>query len=87
MRGLSEIIPIQDVYVSGLGAIEHVGGGNLRFVLYVNQENDDGQVEKVVVAKFIGPMSSLPEAVMKSVASLGEKLVGLMPMTAGDLLH
>lgn len=87
MRGLSEIVPIQDVFCSGLGAIERIGGDCLRFYLYVSQSSDDGGAqEKILVAKFILPASAVPDAVLQTIAVIGDGASKIIPMVA-DLVH
>ena len=75
MRGLTEIVPLQDIVCSGLGAIEHLDGNLLRFWLYVQQTADDGNKEKIVVVKLVMAASTLPDAIMKSIAALNGALV------------
>jgi len=87
MRGLVELASVQDIYVSGLGAIENVGGSNLRFIMYVNEESDDGTIQKVVVARLIAPISALPDTVMSLVAAMNGKLVELIVPALGNSLN
>ncbi len=65
MRGLSEPFPIQDVFVSGIGAVEKLNGGCVRIYLYVLQAPIDGEgpQDKQIVAKLVVPASALAEAV------------------------
>lgn len=86
MRGINENVPIIDTYCSGLGAIEHLPGGDLRFYLYVSQCTDNGERERVLVAKIIAPASAVPDAVLKMIAAMGEKAVSMIPMVA-EMLH
>jgi hypothetical protein len=87
MRGLIEPIPVQDIFVSGIGAIEKIGGGNLRFYLYVEQQSDDGtQSEKILVAKIVAPASAVPDAIMKMVGVIGAKEPPIIPLVT-DLVH
>ena len=90
MRGLQEIVPIQDVFASGLGAIERMDGGLYRLWFYVLQApagDDEGEAEKIVVAKVIAPVSAVPDTVLKLVASISEHHpAGLVPMVA-DLVN
>ena len=87
MRGLNENVPIQDIFCSGLGAIEKIEGNCFRFYLYVSQVVDDGDAkEKIVVAKIIAPASAIPDAVLQMIAAIGDRAVSMIPMVA-DLLH
>lgn len=86
MRDLHEIVPIQDVFCSGLGAVERLDGDMLRFWLYVLQTPEDGgPKEKVVVAKIIAPASAVPDAVLKMVGAISDRAKNLMPLV-GDML-
>lgn len=86
MRGLHENVPIQDVFCSGLGAIERIEGNCLRFYLYVSQTDDEGGQEKLVVAKIVAPAAAVPDAILQMIAAIGDRAVKLVPMVA-DLLH
>lgn len=87
MRGLHEIIPIQDVFCSGIGSVERLDGNMLRFWLYVLQTPEDGGApEKVVVAKIIAPASAVPDAVLKMLGAIGESAASLVPLVT-DLLN
>lgn len=87
MRGINENIAIGDVFVSGLGGIERIGGNCLRFYLYVNQVADSGEgQERVLVAKIVAPASAMPDAVLQMIAAIGDGAVKMVPMVA-DMLH
>jgi hypothetical protein len=80
MRGLHEIIPIQDTFTSGIGAIERLEGNMLRFWLYTLQSPEDGgPQERLVVAKIVAPASAVPDAVMQMVAAISEGAASLVP--------
>lgn len=87
MRGLHEIVPIQDTFCSGIGAIERLDGNMLRFWLYAQQAPEDGEVpEKVVVAKIVAPVSAVPDAVMQMIAAISDHAVAsLVPLVTGTL--
>lgn len=85
MQGLQENISIQDIFCSGIGAIERIEGNCLRFYLYVSQMTEDGP-EKIVVAKLIAPASAVPDAVLQMIAAVSERAVKMIPMVA-DILH
>jgi hypothetical protein len=87
MNGLSEIVPVQDIFCSGLGAIEKLEGGNFRIYLYVTQGGDVGQPrEKILVAKIIAPASAIPDAVFQMIAAISGRTAGMIPV-ATELVH
>lgn len=87
MRGLHEIIPIQDTLCSGIGAIERLEGDLFRFWLYVSQTADDtGAREKILVAKVVLPKSVIPDAILQAIIAIAGAEIGLVPITA-EMLH
>lgn len=83
MRGMYEVVPKEDILCSGIGAIERLGGGLLRFWLYVEQTSDEtGQTEKLVIAKVVAPSSAVPDAVMKMIAAITEPNATIAPPLA-----
>lgn len=87
MRGLQEVVPIQDTLVTGIGAIERLEGGLIRFWLYVSQTSEDSPIpEKVVVAKIVGPASGIPDAVLQIVASITDCAVSVVPAQVPDMI-
>jgi len=86
MRGINENVPIQDTFCSGIGAIEKLEGGNLRFYLYVSQQSDNGEAERVLVARIVAPASSVPDAIMKMIAAMGAGATKTIPMIP-ELVH
>lgn len=88
MRGLAEVVPIQDIVCSGLGAVERLDGNLFRFWLYVQQTNDDGAKEKIIVSKIVAPVSAVPDAILKMIAALGGAPVGMISMVSEtELTH
>lgn len=89
MRGLQEVVPIQDTLVHGIGAIEHLEGGLIRFWLYVLQETEDATdpAEKVVVAKIVGPTTGLAEALQQIVGSIAPRALSMVPLVTGLMLN
>lgn len=57
-----DVLGVADTYVSGLGAVEAIGGGNWRFTFYVNQEIA-GDTVNVAVAKLVISIEALPAAI------------------------
>lgn len=53
---------VPDVFVSGMGNAEHIGGGNWRFTFFVNQDVA-GETQKVVAAKIVMSIEELPAAI------------------------
>lgn len=86
MRGLHEIVPIQDTVCSGLGAIERLGGNMYRFWFYVEQTSDEGNMEKIVVTKLVTPASAVPDTVLKTIAAMVGPTVAVMPLVA-DMMN
>lgn len=58
---LLEMFGVPDVFVTGLGDIENIGGGCWRFTL-VTKQQIGGRHELVVVAKIIIPAEALTDA-------------------------
>jgi hypothetical protein len=67
---LIEPFSVLDVFVSGLGEIENVGGGCVRFTFYTIHHTD-GVEERVVAAKIIMPIDAVPEAMLRTSKSVG----------------
>lgn len=61
--GLIEPVPAPEIFVDGIGAIEAIGGGNLRYYLIQKQLPIERAVEnpqKIIVAKIVGPLGNVP---------------------------
>jgi hypothetical protein len=87
MRELQEVVPIVDTLCSGIGAIERLGGGLLRFWLYVEQTcPENGVTQKVVVAKIVAPTSAVPDAVLQMIASISDSAATIVPLVS-DLVN
>lgn len=85
MRGLLEVVPVQDITCSGIGAIEQLEGGNLRFWFYVSQANDEGGAvkDRIVVAKIVAHRSVVPDVILQTISAVTE---GIAPMRNGRVL-
>lgn len=59
---LTDVLGIPDTFVSGLGSVEAIGGGNWRFTMFVNQEVA-GETVQVVVAKLVMSIDAVPAAI------------------------
>ena|SRR5215468_5493382 len=60
MRGMVEHIAVQDIFCSGIGAIERLDGNLLRVWLYASQMSESDTQEKVLVAKIVVSMAHVP---------------------------
>lgn len=79
--GLIEPVPAPEIFCSGLGGIEDIGGGCLRFYLYVLQqpvEFPDCAPQKVIVAKVIAPAAAVPDAVQQMVRAISAKAASVV---------
>lgn len=65
---------IQDIFISGLGEIEQVGGSCLRFVFYA-QQHIGGRDEMIVVARLVLPMEAVGPAAMAALKAVGVSIV------------
>lgn len=74
-----EPVPAPEIFCSGLGGVEDIGGGCLRFYLYVMQRPVEavGPPQRVIVAKVIAPASAVPDAILKMLASIGRDIGGI----------
>jgi hypothetical protein len=61
---------VPDVFVSGLGEIEDLGGGCFRFTFYAKHHGEAGD-EMVIVAKLIAPMEAIPPALLMAAKAIG----------------
>lgn len=77
--GLIEPEPIKDIFASGLAAVEDLGNGCVRFLLYTTQSGNDGEVERICVAKIVMSKAAAIRANQKSTDALSD--------IAGHRLH
>jgi hypothetical protein len=59
---LVEPIAVLDCYADGLGAVEFLRGGNVRFVMYVEGTTEEGEAVGVIVQKTVMSAQSVPDA-------------------------
>lgn len=71
---MTEPVLVPDIFVSGLGEVEDLGGGCFRFVFYVKQHTPDGTDETMIVAKLIAPMEAVPPALLLAARAIGLSL-------------
>lgn len=65
----------KDLFICGLDRIESIGGGMLRFVLFVNFENECGAMEKSPAEiDIVMPASALPDAIGKAIVAVGRQV-------------
>jgi hypothetical protein len=62
-----ELIPVSDIYVDGVGAVE-VLGGNVRLIYYT-WEGPPGERNKVVVAKLVMPINAVNQRALAKMLS------------------
>lgn len=69
---------LPDIFVSGLGEVEDLGGGCFRFTFFARHKGEDGE-ELLVVAKLIAPMEAVPPALFMAARAIGFSLTGGFP--------
>ena len=72
-RAMIDTHRVPDIFVSGLGSVENMGGGCYRFTLYSKQHVGEREV-MVVVARFIMPMEAILPAIVKAGSAIGMSL-------------
>jgi hypothetical protein len=65
-----ETFAVSDTFVSGLGEIEHLGGGVYRFTFYTRQHVGERD-ELIVSAKIVMPMEAVPPALAMTAKMVG----------------
>ena len=73
--GVVEVIPIQDVFCSGVSKIENLGDGLLRVYCYTVQGSScgDGPLERVLVAKIVLPAAAISGIMLQAKAAISGK--------------
>lgn len=67
----TEPIAVTDIFASGLGRVETLAGGNMRFTFFVEQMNTfDGGRERAVVLKLIMTTDAVRDAVLTALTAL-----------------
>lgn len=80
-REMLELFAVPDVYVSGLGSVETMGDGNVRFTLFTEQYVA-GQPECVVALRFVISPTRIPAAMhMTAVETLACACRNVLLMT------
>jgi hypothetical protein len=64
---LVESYPVTDTYADGLGRIEKTGQ-NLRLVLFVNRQHDDGTIDREIVQRIVVPIEAVIPGVLMLLA-------------------
>lgn len=68
---MTEPIAVSDIFASGLGRVETLAGGNMRFTFFVEQTNAfDGDKERAVVLKLIMTTDAVRDAVLTALTAL-----------------
>jgi hypothetical protein len=77
---LTEPGVVPDIFVSGLGEVEDLGGGCFRFTFFARHHGEAGE-EMLVVAKLIAPMEAVPPALFMAAKAIGLSLAvsGYLP--------
>lgn len=70
---MTETVPVHDVFVSGLGEVEDLGGGVFRFVFFAKRHGLNGE-EAFVVAKLVAPCEAVPPALVMAAKAVGYRL-------------
>lgn len=65
-----ELFAVPDTFVSGLGSVEHIGGGCYRFTMF-SEQDVDGQRELVVALRVVVSKESIPEAMHMAATATG----------------
>lgn len=65
---MTDVLTVPDTFVSGLGNVEAMGGGNWRFTFFVSQDVG-GEPLNVVVAKLVMSIEDLPAAIHKAASA------------------
>lgn len=73
---------VMDIFVSGLGEVEDVGGGCYRFTFFTKHRGECGE-ELVVAARLIAPMEAVPPALFMAARAIGFSLTGGFPPRKG----
>lgn len=63
-----EPVPVHDIFVSGLGEVEDIGGGCFRFTLFIASHNGE---DFVVAAKLIMPREAVIPALTLAAKGIG----------------
>ena len=71
---LLEPMHLPDIFVSGLGEVEDLGGGCFRFIFYAKR-TIAGREETVVVAKLVAPANAVPPAILLAAKAVGLSIV------------
>lgn len=74
---LTDPVPIQDLFVSGLADVEDLGSGCWRFTFFVHQKSiESGEDERVVVERIVMPLPAIAHAIKLTASAIGFSLIG-----------
>jgi hypothetical protein len=65
---------VPDVFASGLGEIENMGGC-YRFTLYARQQGTDGAEDAIIAARIVVPHEALPAILFIAARHIGMAIV------------
>lgn len=72
LPALYEVIPCADVTATTIARVDRLPGDLYRFVLAIDQTLDDGTPARIVVAKVIWPLCTLPAAMRQLAAIMAD---------------
>lgn len=78
---LIEPVPIADTVWTGIARIEKLPGGWLRVVLFVEQLSADGEPERVLVSRLVGPRDGV-QAALRHMADAMDDIESVTPGSA-----
>jgi hypothetical protein len=67
---MTDLGMVPDIFVSGLGGVEDLGGGCFRFTFYARQHIADRD-EMIVVCRLVAPVEAVPPAIMMAAKAVG----------------
>lgn len=73
---MSDPALVSDIFASGLGKVDVLGGGASRLTFYAEHQLDDGSIEYRVAARIVVPTSSVPDAIMLATRASAVALMG-----------
>lgn len=86
---LVEPAMIPDIFVSGVGRIELLEAGMVRWTYYTSQHPIDrpNSLERVVVARIVMPMEVIPGGMERLASAFGTVMIGHNTLGASVLRH
>jgi hypothetical protein len=77
---IHETVALQDIFVSGTGLIEDIGGGCVRLYLTTRAPvcTPGEKLESILVAKIVMPREALPELIAHTTAAMKNQRGGIL---------